>query len=305
MDKFDDTFLARWLNDKLTEDEETRFKSSDEYSTYLKIIEQTQSFKSPEYDLNKNFIKIKEARQKSNIIAIQKRKKNVRFIGIAASFILLLGIFSFLYLFNTTEYSSDFGKKLTFELPDGSKVMLNAKSTIKYNKQNWENERVLTLNGDAYFDVEKGKKFTVKTPQGNIIVLGTEFNVNASTDFLKVVCYEGKVRVHDNINNKNIVLTPTEGYQNTIKNDPLSLTTKNNEPEWIQNISVFESTPLKNVFETLEKQYDLSFKYNNLDDSILFTGSFPNNNKEIALKSVLKSLNLKYSINRNKIILED
>jgi ferric-dicitrate binding protein FerR (iron transport regulator) len=305
MDKFDDTFLARWLNDKLTEDEETRFKSSDEYSTYLKIIEQTQSFKSPEYDLNKNFIKIKEARQKSNIIAIQKRKKNVRFIGIAASFILLLGIFSFLYLFNTTEYSSDFGKKLTFELPDGSKVMLNAKSTIKYNKQNWKNDRVLNLNGEAYFDVEKGKKFTVKTPQGNIIVLGTEFNVNASTDFLKVVCYEGKVRVNDNINNKNIVLTPSKGYQNTIKNDTLSLTTKNNEPEWLQNISVFESTPLKNVFETLEKQYDLSFKYNNLDDSILFTGSFPNNNKEIALKSVLKSLNLKYSINRNKIILED
>jgi ferric-dicitrate binding protein FerR (iron transport regulator) len=123
--------------------------------------------------------------------------------------------------------------------------------------------------------------------------------------FFKVTCFEGKVEVIDNTNNSNHTLTPNLGYQNTKGNNPITLKFKNIKPEWINHQSVFKSTPIKNIFEALEKQYHLSFKYDKFDDSVLFTGSFPNNNKEIALKSVLKSLNLKYTIQENNIILED
>jgi ferric-dicitrate binding protein FerR (iron transport regulator) len=136
-------------------------------------------------------------------------------------------------------------------------------------------------------------------------VLGTEFNVSSGNDFFKVTCFEGKVKVIDNTNNTNHILTPSLGYQKTKGNEPIVLTFNSNKPDWLNNQSVFRSTPIKNVFEALEKQYHLSFKYNNFNDSLLFTGSFPNNNKEIALKSVLKSLNLKYTIQKNTIILED
>ena len=76
-------------------------------------------------------------------------------------------------------------------------MLLNSKSTITFNKHNWDTNRTLELNGEAFFDVEKGNTFTVKTSQGNVSVLGTEFNVNASVDFFRVSCYEGKVKVSE------------------------------------------------------------------------------------------------------------
>ncbi len=301
MRKNDETFLARWINKELTDEELKNFKSKKEYITYKRIISITNTFKAPKYDLEKAFEKVKNVKNKQEVKTIKPKW----YIGIAASVIILLGLFILLNNFNTDEYSTDYGKKLAFELPDGSKVLLNSKSKITFDKKTWENNRTLKLDGEAFFDVEKGKKFTVQTNQGNISVLGTEFNVNATKNFLKVLCYEGKVEVKDIINNNKAILNPTEGYQNTNENNPIKLKSTSTKPEWINNKSVFKSVPLRIVFETLEKQYNLTIDYKNIDEKILFTGSFPNNNKEIALKSVLKSLNLNYSINKNNIILVD
>jgi len=305
MNKLDDIFLSRWLNNELSEDELNQFKSSEHYNTYLNIIKGTDKLQAPSYNLNNAFSDLKEKRNTTIISHPNTPSKNRWQWGVAASVILLIGFFAYINFFNTTEFSSDYGKQLAFELPDGSKVLLNSKSTITFNKKNWDTNRTLELNGEAFFDVEKGNTFTVKTLQGNVNVLGTEFNVNASTDFFKVSCYEGKVNVFDSSNDSNHILTPSLGYQNIKGNTPIALNFNNVHPEWIDNQSVFKSTPIKYVFKALEKQYELQFEYDSFDDSILFTGSFPNNNKEIALKTVLKSVNLKYSTQENNIILED
>jgi len=305
MNKLDDIFLSRWLNNELSEDELNQFKSSEHYNTYVNIIKGTDKLQAPSYNLNDAFSDIKEKRTLTCINQPNTPSKNRWQLGIAASVILLIGFFTYSIMFSTTEFSSDYGKQLAFELPDGSKVLLNSKSTITFDKKNWNTNRTLELNGEAYFDVEKGSTFTVKTPQGNVTVLGTEFNVNANTDFFKISCYEGKVNVFDNSNDSNHILTPSLGYQNIKGNAPVSLNFNSTHPEWIDNQSIFKSTPIKHVFKALEKQYELQFKYDNFDDSILFTGSFPNNNKEIALKTVLKSLNLTYTTQGNSIILED
>jgi len=305
MNKLDDIFLSRWLNNELSEDELNQFKSSEHYNTYVNIIKGTDKLQAPSYNLNDAFSDIKEKRTLTCINQPNTPSKNRWQLGIAASVILLIGFFTYSIMFSTTEFSSDYGKQLAFELPDGSKVLLNSKSTITFDKKNWNTNRTLELNGEAYFDVERGSTFTVKTPQGNVTVLGTEFNVNANTDFFKISCYEGKVNVFDNSNDSNHILTPSLGYQNIKGNAPVSLNFNSTHPEWIDNQSIFKSTPIKHVFKALEKQYELQFKYDNFDDSILFTGSFPNNNKEIALKTVLKSLNLTYTTQGNSIILED
>lgn len=301
MKKNDETFLARWINNELTEEEYKNFKSSEEYITYKKILATSDTFKAPEYDLKDAFKKIKELKDQREV----KTRKTKWLVGIAASVLFLLGLFISLNFSNNTEYSSDFGKQLAFILPDGSKVLLNSKSKVSFDKENWESNRTLILDGEAFFDVKKGEKFKVQTHQGNVTVLGTEFNVNATKDYLKVLCYEGKVKVQDLINNKTTILNPTEGYQNTSENNPIMLESNSKEPEWMHNKSVFKSVPLKTVFKTLEKQYNLVIDYSTINENILFTGSFPNNNKEIALKSVLKSLNLKYTVQKNNIILED
>lgn len=300
MTKRDDIFLSRWLNNQLSEDELKQFKASEDYSLYVKIIQGAEKLQAPTYDLNASFEQLKNARdQKPNL------SKKWRGYSIAASIILLIGCLSYFSFFNETTYASGYGEQLTFNLPDGSEVILNSKSTITFHKFNWNDNRQLTLDGEAFFDVEKGNTFTVNTNLGNVTVLGTEFNVNATKAYFNVFCYEGKVKVDDFANSSSHILTPHLGYQNSKHQKALNFSEEIDSPMWLQHQSVFKSTPIKHVFETLEKHYNLKFTYVSFDDTILFTGVFPNNNQNIALETVLKSLNLTYTVDGNRVIIED
>ncbi|MGB0896169.1 MAG: FecR family protein [Flavobacteriaceae bacterium] len=300
MNNKDHTFLSRWLNNQLSEEELQHFKASADYPLYLKIIEETDKLQAPPFDLDSAFSSLKIQRDLKN-----NRPKKWRYLNIAASIILLLGVFTYFKFFSVTTYSTGYGEQITHTLPDGSKVILNSKSSLNYNSYNWENHRNLTLEGEAFFDVETGNTFTVNTALGNISVLGTEFNVNATDNYFNVVCYEGKVKVEDNTNASTHILTPALGYQHIKNHNAIALNVNTSEPEWLHQHTSFKSTPIKHVFTTLEKHYNLKFTYNTFDDTILFTGTFPNNNQHIALETVLKSVNLNYTINGNRVILED
>lgn len=297
----DDIFLSKWLNNQLSEDELKEFKASEDYDTYVKIIEGTSKLKAPSYDLDKAFDALKTKRNNRHNKAPRKWYQ----YGIAASVVLFIGFISYFNFFNDTVYSSNFGEQLTFNLPDGSTVILNSKSTISFDESNWENNRTLELDGEAYFDVEKGNTFTVATSEGDVSVLGTEFNVHSEKGFFEVSCYEGKVKVDDH-NNKNVsYLTPNKGYRHIKNMEAISLQFEELNPSWIEKQSTFKSLPIKYVFNALEKHYNIKIVYDNFDDTIPYTGTFPNNNKEIALETVLKSVNLKYTIKGNSVILQD
>ena len=80
-------------------------------------------------------------------------------------------------------------------MPDGSSVNLNAGSELEYTSFNWKKNRVLSLGGEAFFKVKKGKTFTVITKEGNVKVLGTQFKVKSREKLYEVTCFEGKVQV--------------------------------------------------------------------------------------------------------------
>lgn len=297
----DDIFLSKWLNNQLTDKELNDFKASEDYPLYLKIIEGTDKLQAPSYDINTAFELLKKKRNSINT----KQSNQWRFINIAASITLLIGLFTYFNFFKTTTYSTSFGEQLSFKLPDGSVVTLNSKSSISFNTYNWSEHRTLSLKGEAYFDVEKGNTFTVTSHLGDVSVLGTEFNINTTNQYFNVTCYEGKVKVTDKKNSSEHLLTPNIGYQHISGLNAQELTFKNTQPKWLEQQSVFESTPIKLVFKSLEKHYNITFDYTNFDDSVLFTGAFPNNNQHIALETVLKSVNLTYTIKENRVILDD
>lgn len=300
MNERDDIFLSKWLNNQLSEEELQEFKASEDYPLYVKIIEGTDKLQAPSYNLNSAFEQLKKQRDTKNTFS-----KKWRYFNIAASIILLIGVFTYFSFFSETTHYSDYGEQITFNLPDGSKVILNSKSSISYKNYNWDNNRSLTLEGEAYFDVEKGSTFTVETELGNVSVLGTEFNVNATEAYFNVTCYEGKVKVEDHKDSNSHILTPSKGYQHVNNHEAIGFHFNTTTPEWLQQQSNFKSTPIKYVFKTLENHYKLKFEYKTFNDSILFTGTFPNNNQHIALETVLKSVNLNYTIEGNRVILED
>ena len=97
------------------------------------------------------------------------------------------------------ELFTPYGTWSVVNLPDGSKVWLNAGSSLKYPTQFNDKQRVVSMQGEAYFEVESDKEhpFIVKTKQLTVEATGTAFNVNAyAPDHVAAVTLvKGKVAV--------------------------------------------------------------------------------------------------------------
>jgi len=292
-----DTLLARWLTDDLTSKEAQDFKASEAYQSYEKISAYANQLETPPYDTAKAWDAISD----QTIHKVKVRPLYYKWAtGIAASIVLLFGMFYGLNV-GTTTYQSDFGAQLSVVLPDGSEAILNANSEIEFNKTDWENEkRTLELDGEAYFKVKKGSLFMVKTSKGTVEVLGTQFNVNSFANTLEVKCYTGKVRVSDATNKA--ILTTGNAYRiiDTVEENWTFKTTDNS---WLNNENTFYNTPLSNVFVSLENQFKISIENKNSYLNQRFTGSFFNDDKNLALKTVLEAMNISYVFNKNNVIL--
>lgn len=293
-DKKDDIFLSRWINKELSEEELQEFKLHPEYNHYAKMMAGIEALDLKDYDVEKELSGLKSKQQnriknKSGLMV-----KFWPYFAVAASIAIILGIF----LFNpNTSFHSNYGEQLAITLPDGSEMVLNAKSTASFNEKKWKENRTLTLKGEAFFIVKKGSKFTVNTDNGKISVLGTQFNVQSQNDFFEITCYEGKVSITHQKNEK--ILTAGKGYRNIKNTQPKSWDFIDTTPSWLSNTSSFKSIPLKYVFKELEEQYNLQIKTIDIDLETVYTGTFPNNNKDIALKTVFSTLGMEYSISKD------
>jgi ferric-dicitrate binding protein FerR (iron transport regulator) len=286
----EDTFLAKWLNEELTKEEKIAFEKTPEFKDYQKIIDKMEQFEAPEFASEKVFDKISKHTQKETKV----RKLIPNWVSaVAASVAILFGIFFFMD--SDTTYETSYGEQLAVVLPDGSKVQLNAKSTLSFDEDDWsEGKRNLSLEGEGYFKVEKGSKFSVETASGTVSVLGTQFNVKKSDKLFEVRCFEGKVSVVNS--SDSTILTHGKGYRKVGNQNSVDLNFEDEIPSWISGESVFDATPLKFIFKELEIQYNVTFEFENIDVNQLFSGGFTNENLEVALQTVCLPMQLKFEI---------
>lgn len=285
-----DTFLAQWLAGELSDNELKTLVSESDYKSFLKLKKGLVAYEALEASTEPSFDKIQEK------IALKKGKvrrlnNNPWFIGIAASIVLFIGLFSILGN-DVVTIETSFGEQKTIALLDGSEVIINSKSTLTYNEDDWKENRTLTLDGEAYFKVKKGSTFTVETANGKVQVLGTQFNVNTVEDLFEVVCFEGKVSVQTN--DESFILRPTNSVRRINGNTIEQWNVANINPSWIHGESSFKSVPIKYVISALESQYNIQIHSNAIDENILYTGSFTHKNLNTALKTVFKSLQIQY-----------
>lgn len=286
----EDTFLARWLNNDLKEKEREAFEKTKEFKEYSKIIEKLEQFQAPNFEKEELFKRIQaKVNPKGKVRSLMPKW----FVAVAASVAILLSVY---YSSNTdTQYATSFGEQLAVVLPDGSKVLLNAKSELTLNPEGWKKgKRNLTLYGEAYFKVSKGSTFTVNTELGTVSVLGTKFNIKTTQDFFDVKCFEGKVSVKSK--KENTILTPGQGFCSLGDNLGEERKFQITSPGWLLGESTFERTPLKYVIQELESQYEAHINSDKVNLNQLFSGSFTNKNKEIALQSVFIPLHIAYTI---------
>lgn len=295
----DDTIMARWLAGRLTEAERAEFEASSEYEEYQRLTEGLKAFKKPTYDKEALREKLWKGIENQKPAKVTYLKPLYYTLGVAASLLVLFGLF-----FYKVSYSTGVGEKLLVELPDGTAVNLNAKSTLKHNRFFWEMDKSVTLEGEGYFSVIKGDDFKVKTESGTVSVLGTEFNIKTRKSLFQLHCYEGRVRYDNEPMQQQSVLNAGDAIQ--LKGDIL-LEYKHNDvnPLWQSGKSSFSNTELLLVMEELKVQYGVSFDFESSLVQGHFTGTFVHDNLDLALQSVFVPMGINYELanDQKKVIL--
>ena len=297
-EEIEDDVLGRWLAGELSGKELQDFEASDVFHTYKAIADYSDNLIGPDYDIDAAYTNlqtaIKSKKQTGKVIKMSAIKK----WSIAASIAILIGVglTYFLTLNPITTVSTAQGETKSILLPDNSKIDLNIASNIEYDKENWENNRSVDLNGEAYFKVSKGNRFVVNTNHGFVEVLGTEFNIRNRDNYTEVICYEGKVKVTD-LQDKSVILIPGQNIRinnGILENDWSPIIGK--DPEWKNGSSSFYEVNLITVINELENQYKLKVICDSTIYTRSFSGAFPHNSLDAALQLIFDPLELNYEI---------
>ncbi|MBL1408736.1 FecR family protein [Sphingobacterium faecale] len=125
-----------------------------------------------------------------------KIKRKQRMLWYAAASISVIVSFSVWFFNSTISIVTPYGTTKEVILPDGSKVLLNANTELKYPRAyNWKDNREVLLKGEAYFAVEHGRPFFARTKNLSVAVLGTEFNIKERRGVTSVALVKGKIEV--------------------------------------------------------------------------------------------------------------
>ncbi len=294
-----ENYLAKWLNNELSEEELEKFRATPEFRSYEKIVEAASRLEGPAFDAEAALKRLKEGRRGSGGRVVAMRPW-VRWMSAAAAVILLLGSAYYFISRPETSIEAGFAQRSEAVLPDASEIVLNAGSEISYNQKNWESHRRVALEGEAFFKVAKGQTFTVETGAGEVTVLGTQFNVLQRGELFIVTCYEGLVRVDRA--GSSVELPAGTAYRLVGGRAATTGVAGETTPSWTRSESSFQSMPLAFVLEEFERQYNMEVETRNLDLTEVYTGSFSNTNMNLALQSISAPSELTYEVHGNKVL---
>lgn len=200
-------------------------------------------------------------------------------------------------------------------LPDGTKVWLNSASKLTYPSQFDTYERVVELEGEAYFEVSKSSKklpFLVNTKDQIVEVLGTQFNISAYGDepAVKTTLVEGSVKVAlvKNVRDKSkarlsksasaTILKP--GQQSIVNNGYATI----NEVDvsafigWKEGYFIFNGTELRDAMKQLGRWYDVEIIYDGIIPHTPFFGKISRDDTLAEVLAILKEGEVNFSMKK-------
>lgn len=226
-----------------------------------------------------------------------------RYAGAVAAFvagvILTVGIGLGLSFDKMSDYTlvTASGQRAQTILPDGSKVWLNGSTRLVYHNEWWSSDRRITLEGEAYFEVEKSGTSTFSVTSKGITtkVLGTKFNMRAreGEDNVSTTLFQGKVSM----------LSPTapeDGYllkpgqtlrinTSDYSTELMECSTPSEVLLWLNGKLDFKQYSLSRITHIMETLHDVTFVYE--DESLQneqFTGQFSTDDQPESILNVLR-----------------
>ncbi|WP_317505115.1 FecR family protein [Flavitalea sp. BT771] len=184
------------------------------------------------------------------------------------------------------------GRQQQVTLSDGTKVWLNAGSSMRFPTRFSENQRKVEITGEVYFEVAQNatRPFMVSAGKEVIKVLGTHFNVNAYADeqMVKTTLLEGSVKINDKA-----ILQPGEQYGGGI----ISKVDADASVAWVYGYFQFEHADIRTVMRQLSRWYDVEVRYEGRITSELFGGELQRNLKLSEVLELLSGTGIHYTLN--------
>ncbi|WP_316816449.1 FecR family protein [Pedobacter nyackensis] len=198
------------------------------------------------------------------------------------------------------------GGQYTVILADGTKVMLNAASSLTFSTAFNHQMRQVELRGEAYFEVAKNKDlpFQIKTQLQTVEVLGTHFNINAYDDEpqIKTTLLEGSVKVLTN-NGERILLPGQQSSVDKLAGSIRIVQGINTDKviAWKNGLFSFENDDLKMIMRQISRWYNVKVEYSaDLPDSRFF-GEISRSNKLSEVCSILERYGVQFNVSGNVI----
>lgn len=197
-------------------------------------------------------------------VHIPKKVNAWRWSMAAAVALLLVSITIYVLRTPNEQYqvaTTNYGETEKVVLPDGTQVVLNANSKLRYSIVGKRSaSREVWLEGEAFFSVTHtvdNKKFLVHTSNLTVEVLGTEFNVNDRRGKTSVVLSSGKVKlaIPSQVDTSSVIMQPGERVQYTEKQITQEIVNTEVYTVWQNRQLLFDRTTLQEIAEILEDQY--------------------------------------------------
>ena len=206
--------------------------------------------------------------------------------------------------FELVETYNPAGQKSKITLPDNSVIFLNSESKVSYQKGFSDSIRYITLEGEAYFEVEPNqhRPFVVETGGISTQALGTSFNIRNFPEekSIEVSLLSGKVKVTDNQAANEVLLEPLEHVAK------MSQFEVDNKSIWKEGIINFKSSSFNQVITTLQRTYDVEIDTTQYRDTDWkYTGRFDNMSLEIVLTRIGYSEGFEFEMDGRRITLTD
>jgi ferric-dicitrate binding protein FerR (iron transport regulator) len=200
------------------------------------------------------------------------------------------------------------GGQYQLTLADGTKVWLNAASSLKYPTAFNGNERIVELTGEAYFEVTHNSKqpFKVKTANQIIQDIGTEFNVNsyADEDASATTLVEGSIKIDDA--GRQTMLTPGQQY---LRNANGTAKVKDDADidevtAWKSGMFQFDNADIKTIMRQISRWYNVDVEYQGQVPSSTYHGRISRNSNASAVLKILQLSGINFTIEGRKIIIK-
>jgi len=300
--KNNDTYLAEWLENRLSDEDLQEFRGSESYEEYLRLRDTSKDLTLKPFNVDKGWERLaKETNYEESQVRQPARRRVLYYLSAAAAALLFMLYIGDFFTPGMESFSTPLANQESIVLMDNSSIRLNADSEVKYNAEKWTDNRSLRLQGEAFIDVPKKGPFEVLTNNGTVSVLGTSFNVYSREDRFSVECYTGIVRVE--LDNGNYtVLSKNEGAR--LKKGELDKYNLKStvQPSWMKGESSFESQKMSVVIDEFMRQYDVKIELKRLFDEP-YTGDFVHDNIDKALHQITDVMGLKYDKQKDQIVI--